>query len=483
MAEPRQRRLIPFLILGMLASSSLARGQSLLPLTEEQEPLPAADCVDCQFPEDSQPRPHRSLLDQFLGRGESSADDSNSTGAGSTNEGALSGNPGATDLSVGSGWLGDRLGINRKGFRFGGLNVTDANGQFTGGAAPGVWTGGSLTILDLSLDTEECLGWKGGKCGAEFLFFGSGTINDNAGTVMGYSSLDAGPPRSRAEIYTLWYRQYFLDQKFMVRIGKLVPMADFNNVVRSTRFSNESYNISGLSSAVLAPLYVAPTMLGVMPGYYNSATGLTCSFSPNKTLYAQYGLYDGNVAAGRQTGLEGPNFNSYNFHIVEGGANWTIGPENKPGKFGAGYWKQTGLLSAPGGDVRGAEGMYLFASHRLYYEQPGENNNGLSTYAQFGATNSDFISTHRFVGYGLTYFGPLAGRDDDSAGFAMAYGRMNNDPAAALGRQELIYTWYYQIQVNSNCFVQPNLTYISTPASSPGQNDVFALTLRAALLF
>jgi hypothetical protein len=41
---------------------------------------------------------------------------------------AVSGNPAATNIVAGSGRLGELLGINRNGIRFGGLNITDANG-------------------------------------------------------------------------------------------------------------------------------------------------------------------------------------------------------------------------------------------------------------------------------------------------------------------------------------------------------------------
>lgn len=178
-----------------------------------------------------------------------------------------------------------------------------------------------------------------------------------------------------------------------------------------------------------------------MPGYYNSATGMVASFIPTRNVYAQYGLFDGNLATGRQTGLTGPLFNGYLLHLAEAGVDWTVGPQTKPGKCGAGYWKQTGALDLPGGGtVQGAEGIYMFALQRLFYEFPGESNNGVTAYFQFAATNSPFISTQRYFGCGLTYFGPCPGRDADSAGFAFAYGRMNPAPALDLGPRELIYT-------------------------------------------
>ena len=59
--------------------------------------------------------------------------------------------------------------------------------------------------------------------------------------------------------------------------------------------------------------------------------------------------------------------------------NWTIGEDKKPGKFGAGAWFQTGKFKGfDGQPLEGANGIYLFGSQRLYYENPAVNNNGLS---------------------------------------------------------------------------------------------------------
>jgi porin len=77
-------------------------------------------------------------------------------------------------------------------------------------------------------------------------------------------------------------------------------------------------------------------------------------------------------------------------------------------------------VTKPARTVRGTEGVYFFASQRLYFERSGENNNGLTTWIQLAATNSDFVSTHRFIGSGLAYFGPFDVREIESAGFAFA---------------------------------------------------------------
>jgi porin len=424
---------------------------------------------------------------------------------------AVSGNPAATNIVAGTGRLGELLGINQNGIRFGGLTINDANGNVAGGLGPGKWTGDTLTIADLSIDLEKFAGWKGAMVGTQFLYYngfgpgysisnmvqGKNNPNALAGTVMGFNSLSAAPPFSRAELYELWFRQEFFDKKLIVRIGKSVPTYDFNNVVRAVPLSDPQGSIPAISSALFTPLYVNPTLLGVIPGYYNSATGVVASWIPNDNSYLTYGFFDGNLARGEQTGFDGPRFNGYYLHLAEGGVHWRIGEDQKPGKFGAGAWFQTGKFHGfDGRPLTGANGIYLFGSQRLYYENPAVSNNGLLSWVQFGATNSDIVLTHRYFGFGLTYFGLLPSRDEDSCGFGLAWGTMTRDPQAGLvffgndnlrtnqlGANEVILTWYYQMTVREGIYIQPNLSYIPDPAQHPGIPGSFNFTMRGIVLF
>ena len=139
--------------------------------------------------------------------------------------------------------------------------------------------------------------------------------------------------------------------------------------------------------------------------------------------------------------------------------------------------------------------MYLFGTQRLYFEDRKKNNNGLESFFQFGATNTDLVLIHRYFGTGLTYFGPIPGRDDDSCGFGVAYGTTNGDPNAAsilftlphgtslrdtpLGRDEILLSWYYQMKIRDGIFFQPNLSEVVDPGRHAGIPDAFVLTLRA----
>jgi porin len=427
---------------------------------------------------------------------------------------AVSGNPAAVNIVAGTGRLGDVLGINHDGWRLGGLTIGDANGILSGGLGPGKWTGNNLTIADLSLDLEKRFGWKGGMFGIEYLYVtsggpgytvdgivqGRGDPNALAGSLMGFNSLVGPRPLSRSQLYELWFRQALFNDRYIFRIGKSVPTFDFNNVVRAVPLRDQTVNIAAISSLLFTPLYVNPTLLGIIPGYYNSATGTVNAIIPTDNTYFQYGFFDGNVARGRQTGLEGPHFNGYWLHLLEAGGHWELGRNEKPGKFGVGAWFQTGNFKTfSGHPFSGAQGIYLFGTQRLYWENRKKNNNGLTSFFQFGATNTDLVFIHRYFGTGLTYFGPIPGRDDDSCGFGVGYGTTNGDPDAAsvlftlpkgtslretqLGRDEILLSWYYQMKIRDGIYFQPNLTEVVDPGRHAGIPDAFAITLRLLALF
>ena len=126
--------------------------------------------------------------------------------------------------------------------------------------------------------------------------FSGQNTNGLAGAFPGFDSIEAGPPFVRNELYELWYRQSLFDDKLIFRIGKSVPTYDFNNVVRPVPVGDPAAAIPAVTSLSYTPIFVNPTMLGVIPGYYNSATGITTTFAPTKSTYLNYGFYDGNAA-------------------------------------------------------------------------------------------------------------------------------------------------------------------------------------------
>jgi porin len=100
--------------------------------------------------------------------------------------------------------------------------------------------------------------------------------------VQGYNSLPGAKPLNRSELYQLWYRQTLFDDKIIFRIGKMLPTYDFNNVARPVPTQDQTLEILAVTGLLYTPVFVNPTLLGRMGGYYNSVSGLTVTVAPTR---------------------------------------------------------------------------------------------------------------------------------------------------------------------------------------------------------
>ncbi|MBX3413897.1 MAG: carbohydrate porin [Pirellulales bacterium] len=412
----------------------------------------------------------------------------------------VSGNPAAVNINVGTGKLGRLLGLSEdSGLRLGGVWVGDASGVLSGGVEPGQWGLNNLIVADLSLDAGKRWGWHGCSFGTQFLDFTGQPTNSLAGTVQGFDGIQSSPPLNRTELYQLWWRQEWFDGKLITRLGKSVPSYDFGNVLAGVPVHDAAYNIPAVTSLIYTPIFVNPTMLGRLPGYYDSSTGISMTLLPTEHAYISYGFFDGNNAHGHDMGMRGPLFNGNYFHIGEIGTTWMCGPLEKPGKVGVGLWGQSGQLSTPSGDeVDGDGGAYMFASQRLWFRHPGRDNSGISGFMQLGANNSDALLVRKYVGCGFTAFGLVRGRPKDSQGIGMAWAFLNNEPTAGsfffpgppasngsqeLRSNELMLQAYYQFNLWDGAIYQPTLTYIPNPGVRNDVPAAFALSNYLIMLF
>ena len=113
----------------------------------------------------------------------------------------ISSNPGAVDQIAGTGQAGEWLGFKKdSGVFLGGVWAADTNCLMSGGEQPGSWSWNSLLIVNLDLDFEKLVGWKGGKFGVNFLQFDGEPANERAGSVQNYNSLPGPPPLHRSEL-------------------------------------------------------------------------------------------------------------------------------------------------------------------------------------------------------------------------------------------------------------------------------------------
>lgn len=417
---------------------------------------------------------------------------------------AITGNPAAENAMPGTGQLGRLLQLpDDSGLRLGGVWLADSNGLLSGGAQPGKWSFNSTLIIGANVDAEKLLGWKGASFGIQFLQFNGEDTNGQAGSVQGYNSLPGPAPLDRSELYQLWYRQSLFEDRVVFRIGKQVPTFDFNNVARPVSTQDEALSIPSVTGLLYTPVFVNPTLLGAIGGYYNSVSGITISIAPTENTYLRYGFYDGNVARGVQTGMTGPQFNGYTFNIWEAGMDWILA-DKYPGNFGAGLWYQSGVLEGPNGiSQNGTGGFYMFGSQRVWSNSKdpvvadggktseGKNkiviapehhqNASVSTFFQFGVNDSTTLPMNQYVGTGLTGFGLIPHRPDDSAGLGASWAWLN--PNLFDRSSELMFQTYYQAHLFGGTFFQPAASYIPTPGADSSLGGAWALTFRVMVLF
>jgi porin len=403
-------------------------------------------------------------------------------------EQALSGNPAAVNVRTGLGLLSSLTGLDKLGVFVGGLWVGNSDYVLTGGTDQHSWNFNSLLVVDGQLDTSVALGLPGGTFGVSYLRFNGQPSNSAAGSVIGYDGLTQTPPLVRDELYQLWWRQGLFHNKLTVRIGKVVPTFDFNNVIKPVPVQSESASIPAVTGMIYTPIFVNPTILGNLPGYYNSAYGITTTLAPTKQTYFSYGVYDGNLARGVQTGLNTtPDFSGYYFQIGEVGCDWLLGAEQMPGNVGIGGWGQTGRLSAGKGATivseNGVGGFYTFGAQRLWFRHPSIDNSGVSGYWQFGINDSATMVADKYFGLGLTGFGLVPARPADSVGTGLAWSWLNHPPGSGRRSQEVMLAFYYQLHIISGIFFQPTLTYLPEPGASTNTPGTAALTLQMTVLF
>jgi porin len=243
-----------------------------------------------------------------------------------------------------------------------------------------------------------------------------------------------------------------------------------------------SLSIPSVTGLIYTPIFKNPTIIGVMPGYYNSAYGITADYNVTRNWYLKYAFYDGALGTGIQTGLRAyPTFNGHHFMIGETGYAYALGKNNLPGMLSMGGWAQTGKLYGPGNQEAGAEGFYAFGSQRLWRHHMGVDNSGISGFFQFGINDSSTMIAGRYFGLGFTGFGLIPRRPADSIGTGLGWSWLNR--RYGFRSNEAMLQIYYQAHLIGTTFFEPVLSYIPNPGASPRTPGALALTTQMTILF
>ncbi|NNM60283.1 MAG: hypothetical protein HKM04_10790 [Legionellales bacterium] len=128
-----------------------------------------------------------------------------------------------------------------------------------------------------------------------------------------------------------------------------------------------------------------------------------------------------------------------------------------------------------------AEGYYVFGNQRLWYRDPEQDISGISAFYQYGSNNSPALPINRYVGGGVTAFGLIHHRLDDSFGMGVSLSWLNQN--TYVNPTELMYQAYYQAKIMTGIYLEPVLSYIPEPGASANLPAAWAGTLRLIVLF
>lgn len=298
----------------------------------------------------------------------------------------------------------------------------------------------------------------------------SGDIGD----IQGASNIQA---EDTAQIAEVWLETWFGEQ-FRCKVGKV----DFNSEFAFNEIGGEFVN----SSAAITPCIVA------YPTYPDPAMSVNAFYHPSETFYVGVGVYDGAGGEGISTGGRGPggffgrdDSDAY-FFAAEVGTAWTGGGTWGSGRLAIGAFHHTATFTTwDGGVDGGTEGLWLTFEQHVWRENPTVDGDrqGLGVFAGFGSADEHVSAFARSAVAGLSWVGPLAGRDDDVLGFGVFHARLSDDPGAGTPHDETAFELLYKVQLTPAISLKPEVQYIVNPGGQDGVDDAFVGLLRLEVLF
>ena len=360
-------------------------------------------------------------------------------------------NSGFDDKLTG-GWDGERRRLEDKGLSLNGQLILEGFHNFQGGLKTG--TEGALSFdLNLALDTERALGWKGGQFYADLEdHAGRNPTADLTGDIQAFDKLNTTP---YLQVYELWYQQDLFNGWLRLKLGKWDANDDFSVIDNGLAFLN--------ASDIVSPTILAfPTTPDPMPG-------TAVYFTPAKFWYARFAAFYANRSdtfgdiTGHPQSIQPTEHGA--LFLGETGLRWDHAPLlRKDGNLKFGAWGHTGTFPRfDGTQQRGANGCYAILDQTLW--QPNgepEQGRGVRGFMEAGQTQASVSAIDWNIAGGFAWTGPLATRPSDILGFSANYAHLSSQ-AALPHPYELALEWFYQLPLWKRATLHPDVQFIVHP--------------------
>jgi porin len=342
--------------------------------------------------------------------------------------------------------------------------------------------------VELTLDAEKIFGFAGGSffVHAEGSWSKSGGIDaPSVGSVFGVNGDGAG--RRVLDITELWYEHSFMDETFLVRIGKMDLTGGFECRGCPVSFDGSMFANDETSQFLNSALVNNPTI-----PFGDNGLGIAVHFSPDDFWYISAAAKDAQSDV-RETGFRTAfHDEDYFLYIFETGITPALTSKNGPlqGAYRIGMWYDPQpKASSDRADAENFEsddtGFYTSCCQMLCKENSDiEDSQGMGAFFRYGYAPSRNNDITQFWSFGLQYQGLFEGRDEDVLGVGFAHGTFSDSANVTYTDDyEAVVEMYYNAGITPQLSISPSIQYVMNPGGNDSVSDAVVLGFRAQLTF
>jgi porin len=383
-------------------------------------------------------------------------------------------------------WGGQRSAWAERGIEFGVDVYGDTMAVTDGGEKRNAYYAG-LVEAGAEFDLDALFGWPGTRAFVMAIGTFGADPADGAGSVHAPSNL--ANEVSTAKLLEAWIERDFFDGKLALLGGLYAVDSEFDVKETAGVFMNGGFGTG---------LELSETGLNGPCVYPTTCLGLRARYQPDDSRYLQLAVLDG--VAGDPDDPRGTQIRLSSddglLILAEGG----IQRGADQGRFlraALGAWHYTTDLETlvqprPEGPARtmsGTQGVYALLEGDLYRE-PGQVTQGLSGFLRIGVADDRVNQFSHYVGAGLVYTGPFAGRSEDLLGIGVSAAFNGDDFKTAqrlagtpVDDREVAIELTYWMPVLAWLSLQLSAQHILNPSTDPALENATLVGLRYQVTF
>jgi porin len=279
-------------------------------------------------------------------------------------------------------------------------------------------------------------------------------------------------------LYQLFIETNLWKDRFTIAVGRMGIGDDFSTAGVFGIYVSAVVNANPISLTYNIPAYLSNP---------DAALGARLRVKPARDIYIAAGVYnaDPDAAVNQRVSIDF-DFTFNDGVILIGEIGYTPGSAEGSsrlrGEYKIGAYYDTGKFNelADSENTReGNYGLYIIAD-QMVYREPGDGTQGLTLWAAATYAPEEEINVFPFfIASGFAYEGVFAGRDNDTAGFGFAYGKLSRD----LEDQdyEIGIEGTYIFQVTPWLGLQPDVQLIVHPGGSGSIPDALVAGMQISV--